>query len=754
MQRAVFFLLMLLAFFLAVSGECLCAFKGKRFYVPPFDSAPVSKGVNQAVPPELGNLELAKLGLVDVTAKPFSADPMGKKDSTKSLQQAVKFASDHQMATFFPSGTYLISDTIECVQDYRDVGDGRVLHACKFPCVLIGSRKGQRPKIVLAPNSLGYQDPSKLKYVIHFYARMDKDLDESPLQPNLSMNQMLINIDVTIGQGNPGAVAVRHRCAEGSGLQDCTIDATHGHTGLEGGAGSGGSFAAVSIIGGTIGMDLTETQPAPTISGVTLINQTERAILYGGRQSLSAVGVKIVSEAKGPIIEGRPYWLGPHFGQIALVDCEIICEHPNSTSISSKSSLYLKNVYIHGAVTAVAGKGETGIPGSRKGWIHVREYAKGVSPKKWEGIQFEAPVFINGIREEKTVKDFQLGTPPSPDFQSRHLWKEDEFPHFESDKALNVKRPPYSAKGDGKADDTEAIQRAINQNEIVFLPKGYYRVTKTLQLKPNTKLIGIAKHLSVLLVTHAEGDFSHPSVPRPIVQSAAEKNADTILAFLEIFVPVKPTGAFALDWRSGGNSIIRDVNFSYGVLRDDMRKKIKYQKSFPLVTVTQTGGGKWYNFNHGSKKHHGPGYRHILVQGVSGPLSFYQCCPQHASSEANMEIRGSKHVSIFGLKGESRDSPILLVKNSDYINVYGYGGNAHPKEGQSLFLVEDTNNFLIVNAVDTPASFKTKEDGGPWHMIIEKRGDKLIRTMPFDRPVMYKAVHLGPVKHFQIRSHH
>lgn len=119
-----------------------------------------------------------------------------------------------------------------------------------------------------------------------------------------------------------------------------------------------------------------------------------------------------------------------------------------------------------------------------------------------------------------------------------------------------------------------------------------------------------------------------------------------------------------------------------------------------------------------------------------------------------MEIRGSKHVSIFGLKGESRDSPILLVKNSDYINVYGYGGNAHPKEGKSLFLVEDTNNFLIVNAVDTPASFKTKEDGGPWHMIIEKRGDKLIRTMPFDRPVMYKAVHLGPVKHFQIRSHH
>ena len=116
------------------------------------------------------------------------------------------------------------------------------------------------------------------------------------------MNQRLVNLDVMIGEGNPGAVAVRHRAAQGSGVQDCLIDARHGHTGLEGGCGSGGSHAGVTVLGGRIGLDLRETQPASTIVGFILIGQTEAAILYAGRQSLSAVGLRIESDVQGPVI--------------------------------------------------------------------------------------------------------------------------------------------------------------------------------------------------------------------------------------------------------------------------------------------------------------------------------------------------------------------------------------------------------------------------------------------------------------------
>jgi hypothetical protein len=58
-------------------------------------------------------------------------------------------------------------------------------------------------------------------------------------QPNISMNQMLVNLDIVVGEGNPGAIALRHLGAEGSAIEDCTIDATGGLAGILGGIGSG-----------------------------------------------------------------------------------------------------------------------------------------------------------------------------------------------------------------------------------------------------------------------------------------------------------------------------------------------------------------------------------------------------------------------------------------------------------------------------------------------------------------------------------
>ncbi len=56
---------------------------------------------------------------------------------------------------------------------------------------------------------------------------------------------------------------------------------------------------------------------------------------------------------------------------------------------------------------------------------------------------------------------------------------------------IDVTKPPYGAKGDGIADDTEAIQRALaaypNQGAIIYLPNGIYLISATLKWPHGTR---------------------------------------------------------------------------------------------------------------------------------------------------------------------------------------------------------------------------------------------------------------------------
>lgn len=58
---------------------------------------------------------------------------------------------------------------------------------------------------------------------------------------------------------------------------------------------------------------------------------------------------------------------------------------------------------------------------------------------------------------------------------------------------INVKDPPYNAKGDGVTDDTAAIQAALNARPgpYVFLPSGVYLLTGQLTIPSNAALIGM-----------------------------------------------------------------------------------------------------------------------------------------------------------------------------------------------------------------------------------------------------------------------
>ena len=161
------------------------------------------------------------------------------------------------------------------------------------------------------------------------------------------------------------------------------------------------------------------------------------------------------------------------------------------------------------------------------------------------------------------------------------------------------------------------------------------------------------------------------------------------------------------------------------------------------------GAGRWYNFNN-HELISDAGFRFLLLDGASGPLAIYQCNIEHVlNEEAQIEIRRSRRVAIYGMKSEG-NSPALRATDSHDISVFSYGGNLCPKPGSSLFVFERTTGVLLANVIPRltlPQSgineFYKKDIGigtpDTWSVVIEtpSRGG-LTHTQPLDHPVLYR----------------
>ena len=175
--------------------------------------------------------------------------------------------------------------------------------------------------------------------------------------------------------------------------------------------------------------------------------------------------------------------------------------------------------------------------------------------------------------------------------------------------------------------------------------------------------------------------------------------------------------------------MIRNVHFWFS------QKSIKV----PAIHITGNAGGRIYSLylEHGPTD---PDYRHVLIEGTRHPLAIYQLNPEHVRADANMEIRDSRFVSVYGIKSEYMKT-VILVKDSDHIRILGHGGNAWGAGCAALYVVENTPNFLAANMVDRCVKPRGEPLKYPdeWHMLLEKAPDGTeFKTEPLERPALYK----------------
>lgn len=268
--------------------------------------------------------------------------------------------------------------------------------------------------LFVPPNTPAFSNASSPSYVVHIWAECFESCDEVKPQPNIGFSNTVESVDFEVQGGNPGAVALHNRGAQGTTIEDVRVtlaeDALAGIMGLPG---SGGASANVTVVGGRYGIDGRGAQPGPTISGIRLLGQRCAGLVYGGLSSLAATGLHIqtarLGDGSGPqppaVVAGCPVggqlWtnasdptgcqlhtdlriiqpcVGAVSGQLSLVDADLqvgsyqlpgraqvpatrhVGSHVASAAVITTRSVVLQNAWIRGANVSVALEQDDGLP--------------------------------------------------------------------------------------------------------------------------------------------------------------------------------------------------------------------------------------------------------------------------------------------------------------------------------------------------------------------------------------------------------
>ncbi|HDR7795306.1 TPA: BppU family phage baseplate upper protein [Bacillus luti] len=119
--------------------------------------------------------------------------------------------------------------------------------------------------------------------------------------------------------------------------------------------------------------------------------------------------------------------------------------------------------------------------------------------EKLEGVDIPALIASKETAEQAKVaaeqNATQIGILSELDWFPKNIVKAiDDLRTWLDQRSINVRQPPYNAKGDGIADDTAAIQAALtyiktNGYGTVWFPNGTYNISGKLRVYGNTKIL-------------------------------------------------------------------------------------------------------------------------------------------------------------------------------------------------------------------------------------------------------------------------
>ncbi len=460
---------------------------------------------------------------VYLTQKDFPVHGDGVGDDSTALQQAIdKVASGTGAGVLFiPKGTYRLTKTVYVWPGIRLIGYGDT-----------------RPVLTLAENTPGFHDGTG-KYMLFFSGGRGRN-DGPPQDGGAgTFYSAMSNIDIEIGPGNPAAVGVRFHVAQHCYLAHMDFRLGSARAGLED---IGNEVEDLHFHGGQYGIITKRSAPGWPILVIdcTFEDQTVAAI------SDQQAGLTVVRPqfrnipTAVSLVPGHPdeLWISDARLENITGPALII-----SDERSARTQINLQNVACKG-VPVLAGFRESGKTVAGVGPVYVVE-------------QFTHGLHLAGMGAARQIKT-TLAAHEAPALAALI---ESDIPIL-PDPATWINVRTLGVTGDGKTDDTAALKEAIAKHRTLYLPMGWYCVSDTLTLRPDTVLIGLHPSATVINLPDKTPAFQGPGEPKPVIE--APKGGTNIVTGIGVYTGAVNSRAVGVKWMAGANSMMNDVRLHGG----------------------------------------------------------------------------------------------------------------------------------------------------------------------------------------------
>jgi len=512
----------------------------------------------------------------------------GKADDSAAIQAAIdKAQADRgEGIVFIPEGRYRVTRTLYVWPAVRMIGWG-----------------AHRPVFVLGDNTPGFS--RGVADMVFFAgakpnpARANRPFFRVPfavpgtVPPNSDMPDAnpgtfysaLSNIDFEIGKGNAGAVGIRFHGAQHDYLSHIDFHIGSGLAGLNQVA---NEAEDLRFFGGRYGI-LAE-KPSPAWQFTLLDGQFEgqrEAAIREHEASLTLVNAAFRNVPVAiDIDEGYSDWLWVKNSRFENISKAAVI-------VSNEKNIYTQ-IGFENAVAAnvpvFARFRESGKTLGSNGVYEVKAFNHGLILKSPDAMG------ETGTRWDATpLSAMPAPLPPA----IRPLPPTSQWVNIHT----------LGVKGDGKTDETAAIQHAIDTTKVIYVPSGRYIVHDTIHLKPDTVLIGLHPSITQFDLPDNTPGFAGLGAPKALLETP--RGGDNIVSGIGLFTGgINPRAVSAL-WQSGENSLMDDVRFLGGhgtnnpdgsrwnpyddthSADPDMRKR--WDGQYPSLWITNGGGGTFTN---------------------------------------------------------------------------------------------------------------------------------------------------------------